>query len=37
MAAAEVMTEGAWWRLANVASEARFGEPTVVGVRRAGG
>jgi len=32
MAAAEVVTEGAWWRLANVASEARFGEPTVIGV-----
>lgn len=32
MAAAEVMTEGAWSCLANVGSEARFVEPTVVGV-----
>jgi hypothetical protein len=32
MAAAEVMTEGAWWRLANVSSADRFDEPTVVDV-----
>ena len=32
MAAAEVMTEGAWWRLSNVASTARFDQPTVSGV-----
>jgi hypothetical protein len=32
MAAAEVMTEGAWWRLANVSSAARFDEPTVCDV-----
>jgi len=29
MAAAEVMTEGAWWRLGNVSTSARFDEPTV--------
>ena len=32
MAAAEVMTEGAWWRLSNVASTDRFDQPTVSGV-----
>ena len=32
MAAAEVMTEGAWWRLGNVSSADRFGEPTVCDV-----
>jgi hypothetical protein len=32
MAAAEVMSEGAWWRLFNVAPGARFVEPTVRGV-----
>jgi hypothetical protein len=32
MAAAEVMTEGAWWRLGNVSSAARFDEPTVCDV-----
>ena len=32
MAAAQVATERAWWRLANVGPGDRFGEPTVVGV-----
>jgi hypothetical protein len=32
MAAAQVATEGAWRRLANVRPGDRFGEPTVVGV-----
>jgi len=32
MAAAQVATEGAWWRLANVGPGGRFEEPTVVGV-----
>ncbi len=32
LAAAHVATEGAWWRLANVAPGPRFDEPTVVGV-----
>jgi hypothetical protein len=32
MAAADVMTEGAWWRLGNVASAPRFEEPTVCDV-----
>ena len=32
MAAAEAVTEGAWWRLANVAVADRFTQPTVVGV-----
>lgn len=32
MAAAEVMTEGAWWRLSNLPSSDRFDEPTVCGV-----
>lgn len=32
MAAAEVMTEGAWWRLGNVATDTRFDEPTVCDV-----
>jgi hypothetical protein len=32
MAAAEVMTEGAWWRLSNVPSSDRFDEPTVCDV-----
>ena len=32
MAAADAMTEGAWWRLGNVASTARFDEPTVCDV-----
>lgn len=29
MAAAEAMTEGAWWRLGNISSADRFEEPTV--------
>lgn len=32
MAAAEVVTEGAWWRLANVPSTDHFAEPTVCDV-----
>ena len=32
MAAADVMTERAWWSLSNVSSAARFSEPTVHGV-----
>ena len=32
MAAAQIATEGSWWRLANVGPGARFAEPTVVGV-----
>ena len=32
MAAADAMTEGAWWRLGNVPSTARFDEPTVCDV-----
>jgi Linalool dehydratase/isomerase len=32
MAAAEVMTEGAWWRLSNIPSSDRFDEPTVCDV-----
>ena len=32
MAAAQVATEGAWWRLANVGPGNRFDEPTVIGV-----
>jgi hypothetical protein len=32
MAAADAMTEGAWWRLGNVSSSARFDEPTVCDV-----
>jgi hypothetical protein len=32
MAAAQVVTEGAWWRLANEGPGNRFHEPTVVGV-----
>jgi hypothetical protein len=32
MAAAQVATEDAWWRLANVAPGSRFDEPTVVDV-----
>jgi hypothetical protein len=32
MAAAQVATEGSWWRLANVGPGDRFAEPTVVGV-----
>jgi hypothetical protein len=32
MAAADAMTEGAWWRLGNVSSSARFNEPTVCDV-----
>jgi hypothetical protein len=32
MAAAEAMTEGAWWRLGNVSSSARFNEPAVCDV-----
>jgi hypothetical protein len=32
MAAAEAMTEGAWWRLANVPSTDRFNQPTVCDV-----
>jgi hypothetical protein len=32
MAAADVMTEGAWWRLSNVSSVPRFDEPTVCDV-----
>ena len=32
MAAAQVATEGSWWRLANVGPGNRFDEPTVVGV-----
>jgi hypothetical protein len=32
MAAAEVMTEGAWWRLGNVSTTDRFDEPTVCDV-----
>ena len=32
MAAAEVMTEGAWWRLFNLRPGNRFGQPTVSGI-----
>jgi hypothetical protein len=32
MAAADAVTEGAWWRLANTQSTARFTEPTVCDV-----
>jgi hypothetical protein len=32
MAAAEVMTEGAWWRLANTDARERFDQPSVTGV-----
>jgi hypothetical protein len=32
MAAAEVMTERAWWRLSNIPSSDRFDEPTVCDV-----
>jgi hypothetical protein len=32
MAAADAMGEGAWWRLGNVATTARFDEPTVCDV-----
>ena len=32
MAAAQVATEGSWWRLANVGPGDRFAEPSVVGV-----
>ena len=32
MAAAQVATEGSWWRLANVGPGHRFDEPTVIGV-----
>jgi hypothetical protein len=32
MAAAQVATEGTWWRLANVGPGNRFDEPTVIGV-----
>ena len=32
MAAADVMTEGAWWRLGNVSSASRFDEPSVCDV-----
>jgi hypothetical protein len=32
MAAAQVATQGAWWRLANVGPGNRFNEPTVIGV-----
>ena len=32
MAAADVMTEGAWWRLSNMPSSERFDEPTVCDV-----
>ena len=32
MAAADAMTEGAWWRLGNVPSTDRFDEPTVCDV-----
>src|SRR4051794_9349059 len=32
MAAADVMTGGAWWRLGNVSSATRFDEPTVCDV-----
>jgi hypothetical protein len=32
MAAAQVATERAWWRLANVGPGDRFAEPTVIGV-----
>jgi hypothetical protein len=32
MAAAQVATEGSWWRLANVGPGTRFSDPTVVGV-----
>jgi hypothetical protein len=32
MAAAQVATEGSWWRLANVGPGDRFAEPTVIGV-----
>jgi hypothetical protein len=32
MAAADAMTEGAWWRLGNVSSAERFDEPTLCDV-----
>jgi hypothetical protein len=32
MAAAEAMSEGAWWRLFNLGLRDRFSEPTVTGV-----
>ncbi|MGO9195596.1 MAG: hypothetical protein ACLQK4_00525 [Acidimicrobiales bacterium] len=32
MAAAEAVTEGAWWSLANTSTADRFAEPTVTGV-----
>jgi hypothetical protein len=32
MAAAQIATEGSWWRLANVGPGTRFSDPTVVGV-----
>jgi hypothetical protein len=32
MAAAEVMSEGAWWRLFNIGPGSRFQEPTVAGI-----
>jgi hypothetical protein len=32
MAAAQVASEGSWWRLANVGPGSRFDEPTVIGV-----
>ncbi len=32
MAAAQVASEGSWWRLANVGPGNRFNEPTVIGV-----
>jgi hypothetical protein len=32
MAAAEVMSEGAWWRLFNVGPGDRYGQPTVCGI-----
>jgi hypothetical protein len=32
MAAAQIATEGSWWRLANVGPGDRFREPTVVGI-----
>ncbi len=32
MAAAEVMSEGAWWRLFNLGPGERYGQPTVCGI-----
>jgi hypothetical protein len=32
MAAAQVASQGSWWRLANVGPGSRFDEPTVIGV-----